>query len=193
MVIELVQEAFMLRDDILDGQKMCVKRKTVYNLLGEKQTNLIKDILFSEARKNFYKGLEKIDLSKEIIFECLKLFEEMILCDVLGQWMDIQNENLSYRRDLERQYFRMISYTPGIQFKNIASIAYIISGKVSQKHLVNIQNWGLNFGIAAQLRDDIIDIIGDETVVFKNDVLRRKKRLPLIKFLENSKQYPKVF
>jgi len=42
----------------------------------------------------------------------------------------------------------------------------------------------------------VIDIIGNEKVVGKKlgtDVLRRKKRLPLIKFLENNPEYKKYF
>jgi len=90
----------------------------------------------------------------------------------------------------------MLSYTPAGQYKNIAAIAYIISGGNNEKSLENIQEWGFNFGFAAQLRDDVIDVIGNEKVVGKKlgtDVLRRKKRLPLIKFLENNPEYKKYF
>lgn len=194
--IELIQEGFMLRDDILDEQRTCVKRKTVFDLFGQKITNLAVNILLSGGRKLFLDGLSRLNLSKEKISVCSKLFEEMIYLDTIGQWLDLESERWSYHKNLEKQYFKMVSYTPGTQFKNIATIAYLISGKVDRGSLKNIQNWGLNFGAAAQLRDDIIDIIGDEEVVFKKlgtDIIKRKKRLPLIKFLEENPKYRKYF
>jgi geranylgeranyl pyrophosphate synthase len=187
--IELVQEAFMLQDDILDGQERCVNRETIPTLYGISRTNLAKDLLLAKAGDDLRENLES-----RIMAKGLGLVEEMIKNDTLGQWIDMENErrpNIS-----EEEYFQMIKLTPGTQFQNIAHLAYLLTGKNNKKIINHLREYGLNLGMAAQLRDDVIDIIGDEEIVYKKlgtDILRRKKRLPLIKYLEENPKDKNLF
>jgi len=186
--VELMQEAFMLRDDILDEQERCVNRETIPKTYGRNAAELAKDILLSDSR-NIMLETENPKI--------MQLLEEMILNDSLGQWMDIKSETDPFEENnSEEKYFKMITLTPGTQFKNIAAIAYILSGQTEIKQLIALQEWGLKFGMAAQLRDDIVDVIGDEQVVYKKlgtDILRKKMRLPLIKYLEINSKYKQFF
>ncbi len=182
--VELVQEAFMLQDDVLDEQERCVNRETIPSLYGISRANLAKDLLLAEAG-----DILRENLDSKIVIESLGLTEEMIKNDTLGQWIDMESEK---RMDMnEKEYFQMIKLTPGTQFQNLTHLSYLLTGRNDRKTIENLREFGRRFGMAAQLRDDIIDIIGDEEVVYKKlgtDVLRRKKRLPLIKYLEeNSK------
>jgi len=194
IAVELAQEAFMIRDDILDDQERCVNRDTIPNLYGNKISELAKDILLSKARFFLIEAITKNDLNTEETRNCIKAFEEMIYFDTLGQWIDINSERLEFME--ESAYFEMVGFTPGKQFEVIPILVFHLARKEDTKILKNLCAFGKRFGMAAQLRDDIIDIVGEESVVYKKlgtDIKRRKKRLPLIKYLENNPRDRKCF
>ncbi len=196
LAIELMQNGFMLRDDILDEQERYTGKNLMTKSFQRKTAGLAVNILLSETRKMFLGGIRELNLPQEKILKVLALLEKTIYWDALGQWLDVESEKNPYQKNLVKRYSKMLSYTPAGQYKNIAAIAYIISGGDNKESFKNIQEWGFNFGFAGQLRDDVIDIIGNEKVVGKKlgtDVLRRKKRLPLVKFLENNPQDQKYF
>ncbi len=187
--IELIQEAFMLQDDVLDEQERCVNRETIPSLYGIARANLAKDLIISKAGDVLREGLDQ-----KIMREGMALAEEMLKNDTLGQWIDMESEKRVSMN--EEEYYEMIKLTPGTQFKNITHLSYLLTGGNNKEIIENLRQFGLYFGMAAQLRDDIIDIIGDEEVVYKKlgtDVLRRKKRLPLIKYLEENPEDMKLF
>lgn len=192
--IELVQEAFMVRDDVLDEQERCVSRDTVPKLYGQKVSNLVKDVLLSQAQYRLIDAIKGSHLDTEESVRCLTLLEEMVYYDTLGQWMDLDSENKSDFS--EDEYFKMVGYTPGTQFKNLTTIVYLLVGGSDKQTMDSLQKFGKRLGMASQIRDDVIDIIGDEDTVYKKlgtDVHRRKKRLPLIKYLEENPESQKYF
>jgi len=190
--IELFEESAILLDDILDEAEMCVGKETAWRKYGINETFIAHSILTLLARSAILESCRKSNLDIAKTREIISAFEEIYYGDYVGQYMDVEAEK---RLDFsEKDYFEMISKTPGSQFANALAITCILAGKENFKK--ELKEFGRLFGIAAQLRDDIIDIIGNEEVVYKKlltDILRKKKRLPLILLLQRNESLRDLF
>ncbi|MCD6298913.1 MAG: polyprenyl synthetase family protein [Deltaproteobacteria bacterium] len=190
--IELFEESAILLDDVLDEATMCVGKETTWIKYGIKDTFIAHGLLTSLARSALLEGCRKAGLTTQKSEEVMNAFEEIYYSDYVGQYVDMSSErNIDFS---ENDYFKMISRTPGTQFANALVILSIFTNREDVKE--NLREFGRNFGMAAQLRDDIIDIIGNEKVVYKKlftDILRKKKKLPLILFLQRLPEYRNLF
>ena len=190
--LELFEESAVLLDDVLDEAEVCVGKESAWRKYGVKETFMAHGVLTSLARMAILESCKKANLNAEKTKEVIRSFEEIYYGDYVGQYMDVDSEkrvNFS-----EKDYFEMISKTPGTQFANALEIVCVLTGKEEFKK--DLKEFGQLFGMAAQLRDDIVDIIGDEEVVYKKlltDILRKKKRLPLILLLQEVPEHKELF
>jgi len=190
--VELFEESAILLDDVLDEAELCVGKETVWRKYGIKETFIAHGILASLARSAITESCRLANLDSIRTKEIIASFEAIYYNDYTGQFMDIFSEkHLDFS---EEDYWEMISRTPGTQFANALEIVSILVHK--EKFRKDLKEFGNLFGIAAQLRDDIIDIIGEEEVVYKKlltDIARKKKRLPLLIFLKRHPEFKETF
>jgi geranylgeranyl pyrophosphate synthase len=78
----------------------------------------------------------------------------------------------------EKEYFQMIESKSASLFQAAASCGALVGG-ASPKELDCLSNFGKNFGIAYQLRDDLLDLEPCEGQVSK-DLKKGRVTLPLI-------------
>jgi len=190
--VELFEESAILLDDVLDEAELCVGKETVWRKYGIKETFLAHGILASLARKAIIESFRLTNLDSIKSKEIITSFETIYYNDYKGQFMDIFSEK--HMDFSEEDYWEMISRTPGTQFANALEIVSILVRK--EEFREELKEFGNLFGIAAQLRDDIIDIIGEEEVVYKKlltDIERKKKRLPLVIFLKRHPEFKEAF
>jgi len=190
--LELFEESAILLDDVIDEAEVCVGKDTAWRKYGINETFIAHGVITSLARMTLLESCKKAKVGAEKTLEIMSSFEEIYHGDYVGQYMDINSEK---RIDFsENDYFKMISKTPGSQFANALEIVCILTEKDEYKE--DLKKFGRIFGMMAQLRDDIVDIIGDEDVVHKKlltDILRKKKRLPLILLLNEVPKYKDLF
>ena len=95
----------------------------------------------------------------------------------------------------EQKYFKLIELTTGIFIRNSLLIGASLSD-LPPEQILQLKKYGHYLGIAYQLRDDILDIIGEEKFTGKEpliDIKNKRYRLPVIYLLtkgnENHKKH----
>jgi octaprenyl-diphosphate synthase len=180
--IELIHQASLLHDDVIDDGQMRRNLPTANKLFGNEAAVLIGDFLLGKVVK-ICCGLEKGAIEK--IADCA-------ITTCRGELMQISqrsNWNLT-----EQQYIKIISEKSASLFAASCYLGALLSGadeKVSQ----NFSKYGQNLGIAFQIKDDLLDIIASQNYSGKTsgrDLEKKNVTLPLLHLLKNLKRKDKA-
>jgi geranylgeranyl diphosphate synthase type I len=183
--VELIHNFSLIHDDIEDASYERHYRPTVWKLWGQSQAINAGDVMFTLAYLALLKlkenGLadEKIAGSTEMLSRaCLELCE--------GQYLDVEYEN---RLDITiEDYLDMAAKKTAALIAASTSLgAYL--GSEDSKLVASFHLFGEELGMAYQIRDDILGIWGTEESTGKSasDISQRKKTLPVVYGLQNSK------
>ncbi len=177
--IEMVHNFTLIHDDIMDNDEMRHGVPTVHMKFGIPVGILAGDLLFSKAFEII--SLSSPPTPKEVSLALLSTLA--IACrDVCeGQALDI-NMAISKNIPSEREYIKMIEKKTSSLF--IASCAMgAIAANTTQRDVNKLAIFGKNLGIAFQIIDDLIGVIGDPKITKKpvgNDIREGKKSLPIL-------------
>ncbi len=176
--IELIHTFTLIHDDIMDEDEFRRGIKSVHEIYGHSTAILAGDLLFSNAFKICHRD----------VFKILADASAMI-CE--GQEMDISFEK---RTDVkEDEYMEMIRKKTAVLLETAAKVGALL-GNGDKEEIENLSSFGLNIGIAFQIKDDILGAIADEKKLGKpvgSDIYKCKKNLIAIKsleFLKNDKR-----
>jgi geranylgeranyl diphosphate synthase type I len=183
--VELIHNFSLIHDDIEDVSYERHHRPTVWRLWGQSQAINAGDAMFTLAYLALLRlkenGIadEKIVGSTELLSQaCLELCE--------GQYLDVEYEN---RLDITiEDYLDMATKKTAALIAAATSLgAYLGSG--GSKLRDSFRLFGEALGMAYQIRDDILGIWGTEESTGKSasDISQRKKTLPVVYGLQNSK------
>lgn len=192
--IELLGMSFCLKDDLLDESSFYGSKSTTWKKYGYKETICLSEIIGSIARGVLIDGCVEAQLSTNTFKEVVRAFKD-ISCDTyISQFMDIESEKASHVS--EDHYFEMISRFPGTLYAEAINIACLLSG-TDAKETEKLKEFARLLAMANQIRDDLIEIIGEEDIICKRvgaDILQKKKRLPLLLFLQrHTEEYREDF
>lgn len=183
MAVELIHVATLVHDDIIDKADMRRGQKTVSSKHGVDTAVLLGDYLYTLA---FNKIAE---VANNEIFKILVETASVICSGEIEQLNTRFHYNLS-----EKEYYSFIKRKTASFFG-----AAVRSGAVLAKQDLKIQNaldaYGVNLGMGFQIKDDLLDLTGDEKLVGKTlrtDIINRKMTLPLIHY-RNSMDTPEDF
>lgn len=168
-ILELIHGATLLHDDVVDQSILRHNIKTANNLWGNESAVLVGDFLYSRAFELI------VEINKENIYKILAETTNMIS---QGEVMQLMSKNQII--DNEDKYLNVIYLKTAKLFEASALIAADLAGSDFSK---NVENFGRNFGIAYQLRNDYLDYFGDQEQTGKNiseDLSEGKSTLPLI-------------
>ena len=94
----------------------------------------------------------------------MNLFENVYKNISIGQYLDLSYENKKIITEAE--YMNMIKNTTALFIQSSIKLGAMLSG--TSKEIQNsLSAYGLSLGYAYQIRDDVIDIIGEEKYVGK--------------------------
>lgn len=172
-IFEIIHEATLLHDDVIDEARKRRGQSTVNELYGNASAVLLGDFLLSTV---FSTSAElKPSLAKDIAAVAGSTCR-----GELNQNFQKRNWQLS-----EDQYIRIIADKTAAIFSSCSKTGAELSG--ADKTLAeNFARFGLKLGIAFQIADDILDIVGDEKKAGKTlgtDLFEAKPTLPLIHLL----------
>ncbi len=176
--IEVFHNFTLLHDDIMDKAPIRRGKPSVYKKWDTNIAILSGDTMFALAYKYICKA--KVDNLREI----LEIFNKSAIEVCEGQQFDLNYET---QKDVSiADYTKMIMLKTavliGASLKTGASIA-----KAPKEEAEKIYDFGINLGIAFQLRDDILDIFGDESEFGKKtggDIITNKKTFLYLKSFE---------
>jgi octaprenyl-diphosphate synthase len=176
-VVEMVHMATLVHDDVLDEAELRRKGATINHLRGNEAAVLLGDYLISHSY-HLCSSLDSQFASRVIGRTTNQVCE--------GELLQIDNRN---NWDLDEEtYLRIISLKTASLTAACCSLGAKLSG-ASEDDIGRLETYGLSLGTAFQIQDDILDVVGDTSVVGKTlgiDVEKGKMTLPMIHFLRTA-------
>ena len=169
--IELIHNATLLHDDVIDNSDLRRGIKTANAVWGNQSSILVGDYLFSRC---FEMMVE--DGSQEI----LKLLSST--SSRIAQGEVLQLEHKGEIDLLEETYFNIINMKTAALFAAATKVGACLVNK-SKKEKDALESYGKNLGLAFQIADDALDYFSSNTVFGKEigkDFYEGKTTLPLI-------------
>ena len=169
--IEFIHNATLLHDDVIDGGKIRRGEISTNQIWGNKISVLVGDYLLSKAFKLMVKNKS---------LKLLEILSETSLILARGQIQDVDNSlNILLS---EKKYLEIINAKTAELFRISCYLPTILTNqKKSVQKLFN--NFGLSFGMAFQLSDDILDYFGNSKSMGKimgKDFFEGKITYPMI-------------
>ncbi len=175
-IIELIHIATLVHDDVIDGATLRRGRKTVVAQHGVDTAVLLGDQIYTQA----FERLAKLNQPK-----ILELVSVSAAHTCLGE---IEQLKRRYKFDLsEEDYYSFIERKTAALFGVSVRSGALLAGQ-SEAVQKAVESYGSHMGIAFQIIDDMLDLVGKEDVVGKTlrtDILNGKMTLPLIHFRDS--------
>ncbi len=176
-VVEMVHMATLVHDDILDEAQIRRGGETINHLRGNEAAVMLGDYLISHA----YHLCSKLGST----------LPSRIIADTTNTVCEGELLQLSHRGDValdERTYFEMIRRKTGSLCGACCRLGALLSG-VSQPVADRLAEYGEKLGVAFQIVDDQLDLVGSADTLGKplgKDLQKGKLTLPLIHFFRSA-------
>ncbi len=176
LILELIHIASLIHDDIMDEAELRRERPTLHATWGNATSVLVGDLLFAHALK-VSADFSNSEIGRRIADATIDVCSGEIL----------QTE---HRFDVHlnlQDYYRIIAMKTGSLFCAASELAAVIS-KASLATVEALKKYGNNIGVAYQILDDCIDLIGNEKNIGKTlgtDLQHGKFTLPVLLFLKS--------
>ena len=173
-IIELIHAATLLHDDVVDQSDVRHNINTANKLWGNDSAVLVGDFLYSRAFELI------VEINRERVYK--------ILAETTNKISQGEVMQLMYKEKIiedKEKYIEIVYLKTGKLFEASALVAMDIAGSNHDW----AKQFGKNFGIAYQLRNDYLDYFGDDNETGKNiaeDLSEGKSTLPLIHSYINS-------
>lgn len=186
--VELLHNFTLVHDDIMDNADKRRGKLTLHKKYDINTAILVGDSLLSVAYENLLKDC-KNNNSKDVLSAFTKGLVEV--CE--GQSLDKEYETKKIV-SLE-EYILMIEKKTAALSEMCCKIGSLLGGgKV--KEVTALSSFGKNIGIAFQIQDDLLDIIGNENETGKfigGDLVEGKKTYLFLKAIEKAKGSDKKY
>ena len=172
-IVEMIHCATLLHDDVIDEGQKRRGRPTINNLWGNEAAVLLGDFLLGRV----------FEMCAELGSRVAKVIAGVAVrvCEgELRQIIQRQNWQLS-----ESEYIDVITEKSAVLFSSSCQLG-AFSAQATETQARSLAEFGMNAGIAFQITDDLLDIIGDESKTGKTlgrDADKHKLTLAVIHLL----------
>ena len=176
--VEMIHNFTLVHDDIMDNDEMRHGVTTTHKKFDIPLAILAGDVLYSKAYNTIS---SKSKLSSNYTTQLVSKLSKACIEICEGQVNDIKFAE-NKRIPTEKEYIKMIEKKTAVLFE-VSCAMGAICAKRKQRDVKNLSAFGKNLGIAFQITDDLIGIIGDSKITKKpvgNDIREGKKSLPII-------------
>ncbi len=175
--VEMVHNFSLVHDDIMDNDEMRHGVPTVHKKFGMPIAILAGDVLFSKAFQIITDSKLPPMATTQIVSRLAKACVD--ICE--GQLLDVK---MAEERKIPSQaeYITMIGKKTAALF-DVSCAMGAICATNKAKDILNLSSFGRNLGIAFQITDDLIGVMGDPKITKKpvgNDLREGKKSLPIL-------------
>ena len=182
--VELIHNATLLHDDVIDNSNLRRGIKTSNTIWGNQSSILVGDYLLSRC---FEMMVEDGSL------EILKL-----LSSTSSKIAQGEVSQLEYKGEidiLEEKYFSIINSKTAALFAAATRVGACITSK-SKKEKDALESYGRNLGLSFQIADDALDYYSTKTIFGKEigkDFYEGKVTLPIIFLCQKANSKEKIF
>ena len=182
--VELIHNATLLHDDVIDKSDIRRGVKTANSIWGNQSSILVGDYLFSRC---FEMMVEDGSL------EILKLLSSTSSKIAQGEVLQLE-----YKGDIdliEENYFNIINMKTASLFAAAAKVGACLGNK-NKKEKDALESYGKNLGLAFQIADDALDYFSSKTIFGKEigkDFYEGKTTLPLIIIFQRANNEERTF
>jgi len=169
-VIELIHSATLIHDDLLDDATIRRRVATVNKRWGERAAVLLGDFIYSRGF-SISTGVQGVS---RLLADTTHMICEGELLQV-GSAFDVELT--------EERYYEIIRKKTAILYGMACRLGAMLAGAGREDQQV-MEDFGTAIGMAFQIADDALDLIGDESVVGKSlgtDLKKGKLTLPIIR------------
>jgi geranylgeranyl diphosphate synthase type II len=167
--VEVFHNFTLVHDDIMDAAELRRGKPTVFKQHGMNKAILVGDAMHLHAHRYLLK------VPANCFSDTMNVFNKAAIEIIEGQQMDMDFE---VRMDVTvEEYLKMIEYKTSVLLAAALKMGAIIGG-ASITEQEKIYHFGLNLGLAFQIKDDYLDTFGEGEKVGKKiggDILRNKK------------------
>jgi octaprenyl-diphosphate synthase len=184
-IVEMIHNATLLHDDVIDEGQKRRGLPTVNKLWGNESAVILGDFLLSRVFKICS------DLEPKVI---------NMIASTAARTCEGELRQVIQRHDLqlsEPEYIDIITEKSAAFFSSCCGVGALLA-QASKKQVQSLEYFGLNAGIAFQITDDLLDITGNESKTGKtagSDVNKNKLTLAIIHLLRvvDDKDRKKVY
>ena len=186
--VEMIHNFSLVHDDIMDNDDVRHSVPTVHKSYGLPLAILAGDVLFSKAYQMIVENCGKLGISNSRICEMVSRLSNACVDVCEGQALDL---GMAFEKRLvgEQEYISMITKKTAALFGLSCALGVLSAPSSTEKDTFALTQFGENVGIAFQLIDDLIGVIGDAKLTGKsvgNDLREGKKTLPILLALQIS-------
>ena len=176
--LELIHTASLVHDDINDHSEMRRGRATINARWGNTLALLTGDFIF----------LKVLDLAAGFDADVIRVLSRACIALVEGE--TLQTATQSEGQLTEEDYLEVVGRKTASLFSASAELGAIVAGGPPEARTA-LKNYGYNFGVAFQLRDDVLDLIGSSQRLGKpvvRDLDQEKMSLAMLHALSKSEE-----
>tara|TARA_R110002096_G_scaffold86220_4_gene198610 strand:- start:9775 stop:10761 length:987 start_codon:yes stop_codon:yes gene_type:complete len=173
--IEVFHNFTLMHDDIMDNAPLRRGKATVHEKWDDNTAILSGDVMLVKAYDLF------LSITPEYLKESLQLFSKTAAEVCEGQQMDMNFENREFVSEAE--YLNMIRLKTAVLLGFSLQLGAVLAG-ASKEDSNHLYDFGVNIGVAFQLKDDLLDVYADKEKFGKQvggDILANKKTYLLVK------------
>ena len=182
--VEMVHNFSLVHDDIMDNDEMRHGVPTVHKKFGMPIAILAGDVLFSKA----FQIITDSKLSPITTTQLLSRLAKACVDICEGQLLDVKMAE-EKKIPSQAEYITMIGKKTAALF-DVSCAMGAICATNKAKDILNLSSFGRNLGIAFQITDDLIGVMGDPKITKKpvgNDLREGKKSLPILIAIKSAK------
>jgi geranylgeranyl diphosphate synthase, type I len=179
---EFAHAAALVQDDIVDGSQFRRGEKSIVKKYGLQSAILASNVLLAYVPREISEYGAMGPNGGVMLGKLFELLGDSYAAAVLGEFLDLemtQNKNAS-----EGDYEHMIELKTGALIGASSASGAVVGGSGATDKMVDVAyRFGESLGMAYQVQDDLLDIVGDEGVLGKPvfaDIKAGKKNLVLI-------------
>jgi farnesyl diphosphate synthase len=186
--VEMIHAYSLIHDDLpaMDDDALRRGKPTCHVKYGDATAILAGDALQAMA----FELLCQIDADPDITIKLIQMLS--FSCGALGmaggQALDLESESM----DLDKKSMDIIhQLKTGALISASVEMIGLLDTEIQQDQILALQDYSYNFGMAFQIIDDVLDVIGDESQMGKpvgSDESNHKSTYPAIMGLNASKQ-----
>lgn len=177
--LEILHNYTLIVDDIIDKSDVRRRKPTTWRKFGKSIAECVGIDYSVAVFQTASRSRDPLKIS-EIFAEAMKTITDGEILDILFEQSGREDEPYiienRYFDITDKDYFKMVDKKTAALLQACCDVGGICA-QAKNKEMDALRNYGFNLGIAFQIRDDILDIFGEEEKFGKkigNDIRERK-------------------